>query len=160
MGKKAIPYILLLVLAVAAIAIKKCNNSGNKVSKQNSTTKNSSSANSADVNRNRGFDRRTSFIEYTEHAKCRMQCRHISQSEVEEIMKDGQINYRKSNVDATPCPVYALEGVTSDRQRVRIVFAQCDYKTKVVTSIDLDTEWQCHCPGDDGSASSPLKDKN
>ena len=160
MNKKAVPYILLLVLAVAVIVIKKCNNTGNKVSKQKTTTENNSTSTSGDVNRNRGFDRRTSFIEYTEHAKCRMQCRHINQSEVEEIMRDGQINYRKSNVDATPCPVYALEGVTSDRQRVRIVFAQCDYKTKVVTSIDLDTEWQCHCPGDDGSASSPLKGKN
>ncbi len=47
----------------------------------------------ATVNRNRGFDRRVSYIEYTEHAKCRMQCRKISQAEVEEIMRDGKINY-------------------------------------------------------------------
>ena len=57
-----------------------------------------------EVNRNRGFDRRISFIEYTEHAKCRMQCRKISQAEVEEIMQDGKINYNKSDVNAKPCP--------------------------------------------------------
>ena len=32
---------------------------------------------------------------------------------------------------------------------VRIVFAQCDNYTEVVTVIDLDTEWTCDCPGDD-----------
>nr|WP_255724350.1 DUF4258 domain-containing protein [Terrimonas ginsenosidimutans] len=102
-----------------------------------------------EVDRNRGFDRRVSYIEFTEHAKCRMECRKITQREVEEIMRDGKINYKKSNAQGRPCPTYALEGVTSDDQRVRIVFAQCDLKTKVVTCIDLDTDWECHCPGDD-----------
>ena len=92
----------------------------------------------SDVNRNRGFDRRISYIEYTEHAKCRMQCRNISQAEVEEIMKDGKINYNKSDVNAKPCPAYAVEGITKDDQRVRIVFGQCDFKTKVITCIDLE----------------------
>jgi hypothetical protein len=64
-------------------------------------------------------------------------------------MHEGSINYRKSNVKGSPCPTYALEGYTDDNQHVRIVFAQCDNITKVVTCIDLDKEWQCHCPGDD-----------
>lgn len=149
MNKKAIPFIILLLMAVAVIAIKKLSGPGNEVSKQKSTTGKNRSVTASDVNRNRGFDRRLSFLEYTEHARCRMQCRRINQSEVEEIMRDGKINYRKSDVDAHPCPVYAVEGVTTDKQRVRIVFAQCDYKTKVVTTIDLDTEWQCSCPGDE-----------
>ena len=147
MNKKAIPFIILLLLATVVLIIKRLNNVGHSVSKQKSVTNANHSV--SDVNRNKGFDRRPSFIEYTEHARCRMQCRHISQSEVEEIMQDGNINYRKSDVKANPCPLYAIEGVTSDRQRVRIVFAQCDYKTKVVTTIDLDTEWPCSCPGDD-----------
>lgn len=112
------------------------------------------------INRNRGFDRRVSYLEYTDHAKCRMQCRKITQAEVEEIMKEGKINYAKSDVNDHPCPTYALEGITSDQQRVRIVFAQCDFKTKVVTSIDLDTDWECHCPGDDSSFDSKKKKRN
>jgi hypothetical protein len=78
-----------------------------------------------------------------------MECRKISQAEVEEIMKDGKINYNKSNMNARPCPSYAVEGVTRDDQFVRIVFGQCDMKTKVITVIDLNTDWTCHCPGDD-----------
>ncbi len=132
MMKKAIPYILLLLLAVAVLFIRKCTN-GN--SRQKTTT--SQKDPSQEVNRNHGFDRRMSYLEYTEHAKCRMDCRHITQAEVEEIMQDGSINYSKSDVNATPCPTYAVEGTTSDNQRLRIVFAQCDYKTKVVTCIDL-----------------------
>jgi hypothetical protein len=142
--KKASPYILLLVLALAVFVIKKYRD--DRVPERKSTYRDPSS----DTNRNRGFDRRISYIEYTEHAKCRMQCRKISQPEVEEIMQKGEINYRKTDVNDRPCPSYALEGRTKDNQRVRIVFAQCDLKTKVVTVIDLDTEWSCNCPGDEG----------
>ena len=144
MLKKAAPYILLVLAAVVVVVIKKCANGNTK--QKTTSTRNSSSS---EVNRNRGFDRRTSYLEYTEHAKCRMECRHITQSEVQDIMHNGTINYRKSDVNATPCPTYAVEGTTSDNQHVRIVFAQCDYTTKVVTCIDLNTEWECHCPGDD-----------
>jgi len=142
MRSKSIPYIFLAVLAIAVFALRRCRNG--EVSQQTS-----SSTTEKGVNRDRGFDRRTSYLEYTKHAQCRMDCRHIDSSEVEEIMRTGVINYRKSDVDAHPCPTYAVEGMTHDQQHVRIVFAQCDYKTKVVTTIDLDHEWQCACPGDD-----------
>jgi hypothetical protein len=42
-----------------------------------------------------------------------------------------------------------VEGDTEDRQHVCIIFAQCNEKTEVVAVIDLETEWQCDCPGDD-----------
>lgn len=141
------PYLIILILAIVLFLVKRCD----KNEPADPRTKQDKKEKSSTVNRNRGFDRRVSFIEYTEHARCRMQCRRITQAEVEEIMRDGTINYTKSDVKDKPCPTYALEGVTKDRQRVRIVFAQCDFKTKVVTSIDLDTDWECHCPGDDHS---------
>lgn len=64
-------------------------------------------------------------------------------------MQEGKINYTKSNLQNTRCPRYALEGITKDDQRVRIIFAQCNEKTVVVTVIDLETDYQCNCPGDD-----------
>lgn len=140
--KKTASYILILVLAVVFIVVKKCKENGT-VSTKTTTNKRTTSE------RENGFDRSVSFLEYSNHAKCRMQCRKISQAEVEEIMKDGKINYNKSDLQNARCPRYAVEGVTQDDQRVRIVFAQCNEKTEVVTVIDLDTEWECHCPGDD-----------
>lgn len=101
------------------------------------------------TNREKGFDRRTALLAYSNHAKCRMQCRHISQAEVEEIMRDGKINYTKSELQNARCPRYAVEGMTDDDQRVRIVYAQCNQSTTVVTVIDLETDFTCHCPGDD-----------
>ena len=146
---------MVIVLAVILLFVRRCNDATGK-----KTTKNTGSTKTG-VNRNRGFDRRISYIEYTEHAKCRMKCRKITQAEVEDIMKEGKINYNKSDVKANPCPVYAVEGITGDNQRVRIVFGQCDTKTKVITCIDLETEWECDCPGDDdGSAGSPSKNRN
>jgi len=143
--KKAIPFILLVLAAVFVLVIKKCKNND----KPSSISKTTNKVNPAGaVNRDHGFDRRISFIEYTKHARCRMDCRHITQAEVEDIMRNGDINYRKSEVDDKPCPVYALEGFVNN-EKLRIVFAQCDQKTKVVTVIDLDKEWQCDCPGDD-----------
>lgn len=146
-NKKWIPVIIVLVLAAVLLLVRKMQD--NKTEQPETKKKTTTTDPATTVNRNRGFDRRISYIEYTAHAKCRMQCRKISQAEVEEIMKYGKINYAKSNVNARPCPEYALEGTTADDQRVRIVFAQCDFKTKVVTTIDLGTDWTCDCPGDD-----------
>jgi hypothetical protein len=145
-NKKMLPLVLIALLALVLLFVKKFK-TGDSGKSPNQVTKDENQ--NPDVNRNRGFDRRVSYIEYTEHAKCRMQCRKVSQSEVEEIMRGGKINYSKSDVNERPCPTYALEGITHDNQRVRVVFAQCDFKTKVVTTIDLDTEWECECPGDD-----------
>ncbi len=83
---------------------------------------------------------------YTKHAQCRMQCRSISESEVKEILIKGEVNYEKSQVHDKPCPSYALEGLTTDGQNVRIVFAECDSVTKVITAIDLELEKDtCSC---------------
>jgi hypothetical protein len=142
--KKWIPFILIIIMAIVILLIKNAQRDETLPSSTKTTRDPASS-----VNRNHGFDRRTDFLEYTQHAKCRMDCRKISDAEVREIMEAGTINYRKSNVKGRPCPSYALEGRTMDNQRVRIVFGQCDKTTKVITVIDLDTEWTCACPGDD-----------
>lgn len=148
MNNKWAPYILILVLGAAVIIIKTCKNDSKETPKPKVTDNNRKDP-SAGINRDRGFDRRISYLEYSKHAKCRMQCRHITQTEVEDIMQNGDINYNKSNLQNARCPRYALEGDTEDRQHVRIIFAQCNEKTEVVTVIDLETEWSCDCPGDD-----------
>ncbi len=146
--KKAAPYILLLLMAVLVFGLKKCRD--NKNSEPESTSiATSKKTSEKEINRDRGFDRRISYLEYSNHAECRMKCRHITRKEVEDIMQNGKINYNKSDIKNARCPRYAVEGITVDDQKVRIVFAQCNEKTNVVTVIDLDTEWECHCPGND-----------
>lgn len=139
---KIAPYILLILLALLVLVLRRCMGD-RKEPTRNSTKRNTSGG------RNRGFDRTVNYLEYTQHARCRMDCRKISQADVKEIMQEGNINYRKSDVKDKPCPTYALEGYTDDREHLRVVFAQCATKTKVVTCINLDEEFECHCPGDD-----------
>ena len=140
MNNKALPYIFLAVLVIAAIFIKRCNNG---------KTSHGPTVTTGNTDRNNGLDRRVSFLDYTKHALCRMDCRHITQEEIKYILQNGTINYRKSEANGHPCPTYALEGYPPGKQHLRVVFAQCDSKTKVVTCIDLDTEFECHCPGDE-----------
>jgi hypothetical protein len=147
--RKAIPFILLLLMAVVVLFIKRCKNSHLPEPKPNVINNDTKKNPSDNVSRDRGFDRRVSFIEYSNHARCRMGCRHITQAEVEDVMQQGKINYSKSDLQNARCPRYALEGITQDSQKVRIVFAQCNEKTEVITVIDLGTEWTCDCPGDD-----------
>ncbi|MFD2524821.1 DUF4258 domain-containing protein [Flavihumibacter stibioxidans] len=95
---------------------------------------------------NEEFDRQVSDLQYTRHARCRMDCRQITEAEIIDILQNGSLNHRKSDPYDKPCPTYALEGYTrQDRQHVRIVFAQCDNITRVVTCIDLDREFTCNC---------------
>ncbi|HUM67201.1 MAG TPA: DUF4258 domain-containing protein, partial [Chitinophagaceae bacterium] len=108
MNRKWLPWLVILILAIVLYFVKR--NSGDDTI----TDTKAKPGKASTVNRNRGFDRRVSYLEYTEHAKCRMKCRKITQAEVEEIMKVGKINYSKSDVKARPCPTYALEGTTSD----------------------------------------------
>ncbi len=95
-------------------------------------------------NRDEGFDRRTSHIIYSKHARCRMDCRHIDESEIKEILEKGEINYSKIEDDGRG-KSYPLEGTTHDKQHLRVVFAPKDDGLLVVTCIDLDKDWSCDC---------------
>ena len=86
---------------------------------------------------------------YTKHARCRMECREISENEVEYILANGIVNDAKSKEEdaeaSGQCPTFALEGKTNDGQKVRIIFGACEKITKVITAIDLGAEHTCDC---------------
>ncbi len=136
--KKAFPYILLVILAIVAIALRNCKQSP---SKPKTTTTVS------DPDRNlggRGLNRNPSNINYSKHARCRMGCRHIDENEVKDMLVNGTINYKKSELQGEDCKKkYAVEGTSKDGQRLRIIFAPCGDEVTVVTCIDLKEEWDC-----------------
>ena len=94
-------------------------------------------------------DRHPARISYTKHALCRMDCRHISKEEINEIIEKGIINFNKSNKYDKPCPTFALQGRTTSGESIRVILAQCSSETKVITCYNLETEFECHCPGDE-----------
>ena len=90
------------------------------------------------------FDRHSGHLIYSKHARCRMECRHIDESEVQEILDNGTLNNNKIE-ESDKGKSYPLEGVTHDKQHVRIVFAPKQENLVVVTVIDLDKDWYCDC---------------
>lgn len=144
---KAVPIIMVILLAIILLIVRRCKGPNNSVEEPREKTA-AKRTPSSSVNRERGFDRRVSYLKYSNHAKCRMNCRHITQAEIKKIMQDGKINYSKSDLQNARCPRYAVEGTTDDNQDVRIIFAQCNENTTVVTVIDLEKDWTCDCPGD------------
>lgn len=74
-----------------------------------------------------------------------MDCRHITEPEIKEILAANNINQHKSNENDPRCPTYAYEGYSHQQQHLRIVIAKCNDVWKVVTCIDLENEFACEC---------------
>jgi hypothetical protein len=90
------------------------------------------------------FNRRAELV-FTRHARCRMDCRHITAVEIHEVLDNGIINYGKSEQDSRPDPKYAVEGYTAEQQHLRIIVAPENAKLIIITCIELGVEWSCHC---------------
>jgi hypothetical protein len=99
--------------------------------------------------RREALERHPRSIAYTRHARCRMDCRHISEADIETILEHGVINLNRSNRNDSPCPTFAVQGQTDGGESLRVVFAQCDVETKVVTCYNLKKDFTCQCPGDE-----------
>ncbi|WP_288095874.1 DUF4258 domain-containing protein [Hydrotalea sp.] len=93
-----------------------------------------------------GFNSNPKIIRYSRHARCRMECRHITENEIGEIIHNGKIDYRKSQLQADNCQKrYALEGNTNENQYLRVIVAECGDVLTVITCIDLKEDWPCSC---------------
>jgi hypothetical protein len=140
--KKLIPYLLILIFFVIALFARQCREAKNDEGLTTATkekTNSSKAIGNLDVFR----DENAEFF-FTKHARCRMECRHITQREVKEIVRKVEVNYAKSELDATRGPKYALEGYTSkEKQHIRIIVAPKQNHLTIVTVIDLDEEWAC-----------------
>jgi hypothetical protein len=128
-------YLVLLIAALALFFIKRLQRGNNTNIKDRVTVQNATDA----YTQLRGGNK---TITYSRHAKCRMECRHIDESEVKEILQTGEINHGKEE-ESEKGVTYPLEGKTHDGQHVRIVFAPHENDVTVVTCIDLDTDWPC-----------------
>ncbi|MBK7885446.1 MAG: DUF4258 domain-containing protein [Chitinophagaceae bacterium] len=136
MLKKYFPFIILIAAILFYWCIKK---------NQRSNYKTKNIAIEQPVIDIQEFNRYATKIQYSKHAKCRMLCRYINETEVKEILEKGEINYDKIETGAKG-KTYPLEGITHDNQHVRIVVAPKNKDSLViVTCIDLDKEWPCDC---------------
>jgi len=89
--------------------------------------------------------RNTAHLILTRHARCRMDCRHITLEDIKEIVRTGIVNTSKSGRGDKGDETYALEGVSQEREHLRVVVAPESDGLVVITCIDLDNEWHCNC---------------
>ena len=97
------------------------------------------------ANANEGAYRNTANLVLTKHVRCRMGCRDITMEEIKEIIEKGKVNYSKSGRGSKGDKTFALEGYSHQKQHIRVVVAPNNDKLVVITCIDLDKEWPCHC---------------
>lgn len=95
-------------------------------------------------NSNKSF-RNISHLILTHHAKCRMACRHITEEEIKEILKNGELNKSKSGIGSKGDSTFAVEGYSHEKQHIRVVVAPENDGMVIITCIDLDREWSCDC---------------
>jgi hypothetical protein len=145
MIKKYLPFFALLLAATLLFYVKSHQRGSHAmIPQQEQVNLNSNDAQISGSENEVDRLRSASHIIYSKHARCRMDCRHIDENEIKEILKNGQVNTRKIEEDSRG-KTYPLEGV-SEGHHLRVVFApKGDNAVEVVTCIDLDTEWQCDC---------------
>lgn len=146
MLKKYLPFIALVAAALLLFFITKNQRGETPQTEQTENRITVPAVLPADEERDEieGFNRNATNIIFSKHAKCRMDCRKIDESEIKEILRNGTINHKKIQSDKRG-KTYPVEGFTHDKQHVRIVFAPKGDALVVVTVIDLEKEWKCDC---------------
>lgn len=142
--RKTILPLIVLLLVFGFISFRACRRAGGKdtaaIGRHTEKRHTDRIAGEEELNRD------ASYIHYSKHARCRMACRHIDETEIKEILQTGEINYGKSELTGDAChKKYAVEGYSRNRQHLRVIFAPCGNELTVVTCIDLGTEWPCNC---------------
>jgi hypothetical protein len=148
--KKSLPFLFLLLLLVLAFFFKWCNrystgSEGRRVEKTLGNLPASSNYNRNEIDSLvRVLRANTSEFYFTKHARCRMKCRHITQQEVREVVRQAKINLQKSEHQGVSGNKFALEGYSNgDSQHIRVIIAPYERRLTVVTVIDLDDSWEC-----------------
>lgn len=106
------------------------------------------------------FNRSPSRIEYTRLALCLMDCYHISANDIADIFKTGKVNTDKTNLKEKPFPVFAIEGITSNKFNMLMVVIQSGNVAKIKSCYRADETFICNCPGEEPRPISFYKKDN
>lgn len=82
---------------------------------------------------------RKSQFRYSERVECNMKCRKITHAEVEEILRNGEVNFSESDTRGAIVPSYAIEGKTSANKNLRVLVTifERDSVAEITTVVNL-----------------------
>ena len=63
---------------------------------------------------------------------CRMKCLGIDTTTIITMIKNGEINYSKSEVHSKPCKKYTIESINSQQKNISLQLGLCDEETKLL----------------------------
>ena len=88
-----------------------------------------------------------SSFKFSDHAKCILECKHITEEEVREVLKNGDVNFSESDTRGVPCPSYAIEGTSHNKKiRVLVTIFERDSTAEITTAINLEAgKDTCRC---------------
>ena len=88
-----------------------------------------------------------STFKYSGHAKCILQCKGISEEEVQEVLKNGDVNFSESDTRGVAVPTYAIEGTSHNKKlRVLVTIFERDSTAEITTAMNLDAgKDTCRC---------------
>ena len=88
-----------------------------------------------------------STFRFSEHAKCILECKNITEEEVREVLKNGDVNFSESDTHGVPCPSYAIEGTSHNKKlRVLLTVFERDSTAEITTAINLESgKDSCKC---------------
>ena len=150
---KILKYIAYVIIAIIGFFFMKNkdekvvdNTTNHRTIEDKNKDKGNSSAEELEIPDNMPLSYKGKSVQVTKHAQCRMDCRHINNKEIMEVLLQDNINHNKTQAaTGNKCPSYAYEGQTTTGKKLRIVMADCDKNGKLVTVIDLKNDFNCTC---------------
>jgi hypothetical protein len=86
----------------------------------------------------------SSEVSLSKRAQCQFECLSITNESLKEIQAVAKVNFKESNTQADPCPVYRLESSFEGRS-YQLVWEVCerDEKVKLLSLIKIGQECSC-----------------
>ena len=73
-----------------------------------------------------------SKIRFTDQVKCTIECGLVSEENIKEVLKNGEVNFNESQTHNSPCPNYILENTTT-----KVSCNSCDSTTEIISVANL-----------------------
>ena len=84
-------------------------------------------------------------INYSSGSDCILKCANISKGNIQEMLSNGDVNFKESKTKGEIYPSYAVDGETKDGRSLRVFFLKRDSTYEVTGGVDLQDSRNCDC---------------
>lgn len=87
------------------------------------------------------------IVTLSHEGRCWAICLDVDAFELQEVLDLEDVNHGESSdlVSSGECPRVAFDGMTRDKQEIRVILTDCEEDPKIVEIIDLKEQKECDC---------------